>query len=216
MVPAVIDDEVLAGLLRRVRRGPARLGPPDGSGDGSGEGGAGRLVVVDGPAGSGKTTLAGHLAAALAAPVVHMDDLYAGWSGMAEGVDRLGEQVLAPLAAGRPGRYQRYDWGAGRYAEWHDVPRTPFLVVEGCGAGARRFAPLTTLLVWVEADDELRLRRGLERDGAAAREHWLAWMAAEREMYDAEGTARRADVRLDGLGRVVGPDGARVPPGTVA
>ncbi|WP_235915617.1 nucleoside/nucleotide kinase family protein [Puerhibacterium puerhi] len=212
----MIDDEVLAGLLRRVRRGPARLGPPDGSGDGSGEGGAGRLVVVDGPAGSGKTTLAGHLAAALAAPVVHMDDLYAGWSGMAEGVDRLGEQVLAPLAAGRPGRYQRYDWGAGRYAEWHDVPRTPFLVVEGCGAGARRFAPLTTLLVWVEADDELRLRRGLERDGAAAREHWLAWMAAEREMYDAEGTARRADVRLDGLGRVVGPDGARVPPGTVA
>lgn len=213
-MPAVTDDEVLAGLLRRVRGGPARLGPaadrPVGAADGC------RLVVVDGPAGSGKTTLAARLGATLPAPVVHMDDLYAGWSGMAEGVDRLEEQVLAPLAAGRAGRYQRYDWAAGRYAEWHDVPRTPYLVVEGCGAGARRFAPLTTLLVWVEADDELRLRRGLERDGAAAREHWLAWMAAERDLYDAEGTARRADVRLDGFGREVGRPAGLEPPGSVA
>ncbi|MBJ7451459.1 MAG: uridine kinase, partial [Blastococcus sp.] len=41
-----------------------------------------RLVCVDGPAGSGKTTFAGRLAAALGddAELVHMDDLYAGWT----------------------------------------------------------------------------------------------------------------------------------------
>ena len=44
--------------------------------------GDGRLVCVDGPAGSGKTTLAAGIAARTGAPVLHMDDLYPGWSGL--------------------------------------------------------------------------------------------------------------------------------------
>ncbi|MEV5543544.1 hypothetical protein AB0L13_42655 [Saccharopolyspora shandongensis] len=191
-----VGSAVLAGLVRRVRDGSPRLGP---------SGREGRLVVVDGPACSGKTTLAAQLAAALPAQVVHMDDLYEGWNGLAGGVERLGAQVLDPLAAGRDGRYQRYDWDAGVFAEWHDVPHAPYLVVEGCGAGARRFADLTTLLVWVEADDAERLARGIERDGDGSSGHLRAWMAAERAVYQAEGTARRADVRLDGWGAVTWP-----------
>lgn len=205
-----VDDAVLAALVERVRRGPARLGPDP----------AGRLVLVDGPAGSGKTTLAAQLGAALPAQVVHLDDLYEGWTGLLAGVRRLEEDVLAPLAAGADGRYRRYDWHAGAYAETHEVPRAPALVVEGCGAGARRLAPLTTLLVWVEADDALRLERGLRRDGDAARDHWHAWMAQEREVYAAEATRERADVRLDAWGRLLGagpgfpPAAAAASPGT--
>ncbi|MEK8229278.1 hypothetical protein NKG05_30305 [Oerskovia sp. M15] len=51
-----------------------------------------------------------------------MDDLYEGWAGLTAGVGRLAEQVLEPLAGGRAGRYQRYDWTLGAFAEWHDVP----------------------------------------------------------------------------------------------
>ncbi|HWK93665.1 MAG TPA: AAA family ATPase [Luteimicrobium sp.] len=188
-----VPPAVLAALVTRVRDGEPRLGP---AGDRA------RLVVVDGPAGSGKTTLAAQLGDALPAQVVHMDDLYEGWSGLRAGTDRLLAQVLAPWAEGRDGRYARYDWEAGAFAEEHDVPRAPFLVVEGCGAGARRLADLTALLVWVEAPDDVRLARGLARDGEGAREHWLAWMRDEREVYAAEGTAERADVRLDGWGAV--------------
>ncbi len=161
-----------------------------------------RLVCVDGPAGSGKTTLAGQLAASLPAQVVHMDDLYEGWTGVRAGVDRLHEWVLAPLAAGVAGRYRRYDWELGRYAERHAVPVADSLVVEGCGSACQGVDQYEPLIVWVEADDDLRLQRGLERDGEGEREHWLGFMAAEQEMYARERTRERAHVRLDAWGRL--------------
>ncbi|GAB2455273.1 uridine kinase family protein [Xylanimonas ulmi] len=168
------------------------------------------LVVVDGPAGSGKTTLAAQLTARLGdgtggpAPAVHLDDLYEGWeAGPDGGAARLAQWVLTPFAAGRPGRYRRYDWAAGAYAEEHEVPRAPFVVVEGCGAGARGVDAHARLLLWVEADDAERLRRGLARDGRAERAHWVAWMVEEATHYGRERTRERADVRLDGVGRVL-------------
>lgn len=175
----------VAALADRVRAAQPRLGST-------------RLVVVDGPAGSGKTTLAGRLAAALDAPVVHADDLLAGWGDLEGWWDRLRDQVLVPLAEGGPGRYQRYDWVAGSFADWHEVPVSDHLVVEGCGAARRAADDVAVLRVWVEAPDDVRLTRGLRRDGDALRPQWLAWMAAERAHFAAEGTRERADVVVDG------------------
>ena len=182
----MIADE----LARRARTARPRLGGV-------------RLVAVDGPAGSGKTTLA----AALGAPgatVLHLDDLYEGWSGL-EGAlwPRLSAQVLEPLRRGRPGRYQRYDWAAGAFAEWVDVPVPELLVLEGCGSARRAVDPIAVLRVWVEAPTDLRLERGLARDGVDARAHWLAWMADEAEHFARERTRERADVRLDAFGAVL-------------
>ncbi|GAA1733381.1 AAA family ATPase [Isoptericola hypogeus] len=197
-----VPDDVLAALVARVRHAEPRLPGPGAAEPWR----ATRLVCVDGPAGSGKTTLATQLAAELACQVVHLDDLYEGWeAGPDGGARRLGEWVLEPLAAGRAGRYRRYDWYAGRYAERHDVEPGPFLVVEGCGAAARQVDRWAALRVWVEADDDERLRRTLARDGDDARGHLLRWMADERAHYARERTRERADVRLDGRGNHVEP-----------
>ncbi len=59
-------DEVARTVLDRVLTGPSTLGP-------------GRLVCIDGPAGSGKTTLAAAVeSAAPDAYVVHSDELLEG------------------------------------------------------------------------------------------------------------------------------------------
>lgn len=171
----------------QVRSAPARLGGV-------------RLVCVDGPAGSGKTTVAGRLATALggAVQVVHMDDLYAGWT-MTGSAARLAAGVLRPLAEGRPGGYHRYDWLAGRFAD--DVTAVPVpdvLVVEGCGSSPRWLDPFTTLRVWVEAPAGLRLARGLERDGAELAGAWHAWQRTEAALFAVEGTRERADLHMDG------------------
>ena len=156
-----------------------------------------RVVAVDGPSGSGKTTLAAALAPLLGAAVIHMDDLYPGWDGLAEAVPRLLDWVLEPLADGRPARYRRYDWHAGAYAEEHPVPAGGTLLLEGVACGARACAPHLSALLWVEAPLELRHARGIARDGEAYAPHWERWQRQEEAHFAVEGTRERADVRLD-------------------
>ena len=145
--------------------------------------GDGRLVCIDGPAGSGKTTLADQLAEGFdrlnhpedgSAHLVHMDDLYAGWSGLPR-IDEQLDGLLSPLGEARAGSYRRYDWLAGEFAETLTVEPVPLLVIEGVGSGASRFDHLRTVLVWVEASYDERLRRGLERDGDTFAPHWEKW-----------------------------------------
>jgi hypothetical protein len=104
------------------------------------------------------------------------------------------------LRRGRPGRFQRYDWSTGRFAEWVDVPVPAVLLIEGCGAGRRAGDPVVSLRVWVEAPAELRLARGLARDGEAARAHWEAWMVAEQRHFAEQRSRQHADVLVDAWG----------------
>lgn len=157
--------------------------------------GTGRLICVDGPSGSGKTTLADGLAAGSGAPVVHMDELIEGWSGLRT-VDAQLDGLLRPMLAGRAGSYRRYDWLAGEYAETVTVPPGPLLVLEGVGSGSLVVADLVTVLVWIEADLDVRMARGIARDGEAFAPHWEAWAREEAEHFARHGTRERADLHL--------------------
>jgi uridine kinase len=171
-------DEVAA----RVLAAPARCGGT-------------RLVCVDGLSGAGKTALAERLAAALdGPPVLHMDDLYDGWDGLAEGVRRLRELVDA-LAGGAPARYRGYDWHRGAYGDEVDLGHPEVLVVEGVGAGAA--GDHASLVLWLDAPETVRYRRSMARDGEAYRPHWEAWASQERVHFAATDTRGRADLVID-------------------
>ena len=162
--------------------------------------GTGRLLCVDGPSGSGKTTLGRALAEATGAQLIHGDDLMEGWRGL----DSVGRQLAAlgaELAEGRPGSYEHFDWQHHRYDRTVEVPPAPWLVAEGVGCGAAVVAPYITVLVWVEVDDDLRLARGLERDGAEMEERWRTFMGDERTLFERDRIRERADVLVDGTGR---------------
>lgn len=162
--------------------------------------GNGRLICVDGPAGSGKTTLAAAIAAGTeGAVVVHTDDLLAGWRGLTA-LPAQFSSLLEPLSRGTAGTYRRFDWAADQYAEEVAVAPSPLLVVEGVGSGAPDCAHLCTVLVHVSAPRDLRLRRGMERDGEAMRDHWLRWLEDEQALFDRDLPIARADVLVDGTG----------------
>jgi hypothetical protein len=183
-----------AQLASRVLAAPPRLGPV-------------RMVGVDGPAGSGKTTFAARLTSALAAAgadveQVHTDDLLAGWADITSFWARLEQWILAPLRNARPGSYRAYDWHAGQFnPQWRPVPVPDVLVLDGVSSTRLAIRSELSLAVFVQADPQLRLARGLARDGAALRPQWLRWMADEAAHFVADHAADHADLLVDGAPR---------------
>jgi len=160
-------------------------------------GGAVTLVAIDGPSGSGKTTLAAALGARTGAPVLHMDDIYPGWDGLAVAVGLVTTEVLEPLARGEQAAYRRWDWDQGRWGAAVPVPTAATLILEGVGSSVLPAGAHAALSVWVDAPWDVRLARGLARDGEAYRPHWEHWAAQERALFAADGTRTRADLVIE-------------------
>lgn len=186
----------LADLVKRVLAGPATLGGT-------------RLVCIDGPSGAGKTMLARHFrhvarrASSIPVTAVHMDDLYDGWSGLADAVStKVPEWLLTPLSEDRAGRYRRYDWHRGAYAEWHEVDPGGLVVLEGCGSAARPADRFATLRMWIDTPAELRLHRGLERSGPEVLPFLRDWKLDEDAHFAADRTRDRADLLVLGASTV--------------
>jgi uridine kinase len=157
-----------------------------------------RLVAVDGPGGSGKSTFAALLASELGnAPVVHTDD-FASWDNPIDWWPRLLEQVIEPLSRATRARYQRYDWPTQSLAEWVDLDPAPVVVIEGVTSARMEWRDRLAFVVWIETPHGERLRRGLERDGADALDDWQTWGDAEDRHYSNDPTRRHADVVVDG------------------
>ncbi|WP_424215651.1 uridine kinase family protein [Streptomyces sp. BI20] len=169
-----------------------------------------RLIGVDGHAGSGKSTFAGHLARALAAlpeppahgvEVFHVDEISShaelfGWAG------RLRAEVLEPLAEARDALWRPYDWHAGARGPARVLPAASVVLLEGVGAGRRELRPALAGLVWMETARELSWGRGRERDGSALSAFWDGWERAERAHFADDPSRPFADlvVRQGGAG----------------
>jgi hypothetical protein len=167
-----------------------------------------RLVTIDGYSGAGKSRLTARLARELGqVPSVHLDFLYPGWEGLSEAVGLTVEWVAAPLVAGRPARWRRWDWTENRFAEWRETPHAPIVLVEGCGAGSSALRPFTSTAIWVDTPGAVRERRLRARhDWPRYAPHRATWAAQEDRHFARERPWEHAHV-------VLGGDGDRRTPG---
>ena len=169
------------------------------------------LVGIDGPGGAGKSVLAASLARKDSrTSVVPIDDFHVPRDRRVRGrdavltpwknieVSRLLQEVLQPLAARKEGGYRRYDWGSDALAERRVIPAGGLVFVEGVYA---LIAPLTgyyQFKVWMDCPRELRLARGLARDGQEALAQWRdEWMPAEDRYASTQRPMDLADLLLD-------------------
>ncbi|MCX4402116.1 hypothetical protein OG840_09825 [Streptomyces sp. NBC_01764] len=157
-------------LAARLRSLPPSCGPV-------------RLIGVDGHAGSGKTTFAGRLAAALGdAPVLHLDDI-ATHEQLFAWTERLLRQVVEPLSRSETARYAPYDWTAHAFGPVRELPPAPVILLEGVGAGRRALRPYLARLLWMELAYDEAWTRGRLRDGEEQSAFWTGWVAAERRHF---------------------------------
>ncbi len=160
-----------------------------------------RIVGVDGPQGSGKSTLGARIATRIGAPLIQMDD-FVSWVDLVGWWPRFEAQVLDPLLSGSDAHYQVRDWENDEFGSslsgWKSVAWSPVVVLEGLTCTRAEAADRLAYRIWVDAPDEVRLRRGLERDGETHRQLWLDSMSTERKFFTDDATPTRADLHVDG------------------
>ena len=129
------------------------------------------VVTIDGYSGSGKSTLAAALARLVNGwQVLHLDDWYPGWDGLAAGAD-IACRIAADLRAGRASSYKAWDWENGTTGATTRVPLAP-TIIEGCGA----IEAVADLAVWIaDPGEDERRHRALARDGQTYAPHWQRW-----------------------------------------
>ena len=158
-----------------------------------------RLVGVDGCGAAGKTTFARRFARAAGdAPVIHTDD-FASFDRPMQWWPRMLSEVIEPLSRGETATFHPYDWVASELSkDVITVEPAPLVVIEGVGAIRRAWRDRLLSRLWVDAPRDLRLARGVERDGAHMRDFWIWWMAQEDEYVATEEPWRFADLLVDG------------------
>ena len=129
------------------------------------------VVTIDGYSGSGKSTLAAAIARLVSDwQVLHLDDWYPGWDGLAAGAD-IARRIAADLRAGRASSYEAWDWENGTTGATTRVPLAP-TIIEGCGA----IEAVADLAVWIaDPGEDERRHRALARDGQTYAPHWQRW-----------------------------------------
>ena len=153
------------------------------------------FVGVDGFGGAGKTTFAGRIAARVpGAVVVHVDDFQG--AGVQEwDWERMRRQVIEPLGAGRPARYEIRPWGEVAGGGWAEVPAGALVVIEGVSSTRSELAAPWDLTIWLDTPAEVRRRRTVERDGPELRSLWEdVWIPSEERYAARERPQERVDL----------------------
>ena len=161
------------------------------------------IVLIDGRAGSGKSTFALKLQNLLfregdSLPrVIHMDDLYPGWEGLAQGAEYLQRVILTPLLKNGTASWQEYNWELAKRDSWREFSGGTPLIIEGCGALNSYTASVALVSVWLEADEQVRKKRWKERDGELFDQYFEIWSAQELDFIAREKSNELATYLLD-------------------
>ena len=156
------------------------------------------IVLIDGRAGSGKSTFAEALQQQLfrdgeSAPrVIHMDNIFEGWDGLALGSDYMVRFILQPLARRETASWQDWSWVKNQRSSWREFSGGTPLIVEGCGSLTERSKEHADICIWLEASEETRRERWIQRERHL--EKFDFWAAQELDFYAREKSQSLADL----------------------
>lgn len=156
------------------------------------------IIGIDGRSGAGKTTLTAQLAAVLErrhdVTVFHLEDIYPGWNGLAQGMDTFVRDVLQPLRRGEDAHWTAWDWLTNEPGTPRLTRAAEIVLAEGVGACNELARPLLSTSVWIELPAAARKLRAMERDGRSYEKFWDMWAEQEESYLAADPVWENADV----------------------
>ena len=162
------------------------------------------VIAIDGRCGSGKTTLAGRLAAQWDCTLLHADDFFLrpeqrtparlAQPGGNFDRERFYAEALAPLLAGRDALYRPYDCHAGCLRPPVAAPLRPVILIEGSYCCHPDLWGCYDLHVFVTAPLDVRLARLARRPGVDLAGFRTRWIPLEEAYFAAERLEERCDI----------------------
>jgi len=159
------------------------------------------LIAIDGPAGSGKTSLANQLSNKLnSVTTIHMDDLYNGWEDAltATLTQHLEEWIIDPFGKHQSVLYQKFNWSTGEYGLAVEARDIELLILEGVGAAQEIIRQSADLTIWIEVGPQIGLARVLNRDGDQLLPFMLKWQERESAHFLMDQTKENCQIFVDG------------------
>lgn len=158
------------------------------------------VITIDGPAGSGKTTLARTLALEIQSNyTIHMDELYEGWgSTMTPTLTSKLKSILEGVISSKKIDFTPFNW----LENCPDIPISvmapKYLIIEGVGAGQSAIRKFVSIAIWIEVPEDEGLARVIERDGSGVAEFMPSFIVAQAAHFLKEDTRKSADYHLSG------------------
>ena len=160
-----------------------------------------KIIVIDGPAGSGKTTLAKSLSGLLEnCPIIHMDEIYEGWENALspKTFKDLVEWIINPLLENNSIEYIKYDWNLEQRIEKIVINNSKIIIIEGVGSSSFEISKHASLKLWIEVNKETGINRVLTRDGLHIQEQMKTWQSQESKFFIENNSKENSDIWIDG------------------
>lgn len=165
------------------------------------------VIVIDGRAASGKSTMAEQLHLILGASIIHMDDFFLPIElrtaerlqspGGNVHYERFAEEVLPFLSLPQRFSYRKFDCGSMDYDGECVIEPTPFRIVEGSYSCHPQFGDYADLMVFSDVSLEEQLRRIRRRNGDEMAEIFRdKWIPLEERYFDFYHISQKADFIL--------------------
>lgn len=196
------------------------------------------LVAIDGGAGAGKTTFTKWFVERIreevtSVSIVLTDRIYRPvaerWQGTIEGMpigydldwERIRDQVILPLRAGKTARFQYYDWVKDCLNEWVEIEPGGITIIDGVFSLRNELADYYDLRIWFSCPQEIRISRLLNR-GDTPQAEIDFWIPMEERYHTIHKPEKSAHLVIDAAANMSlddGNDWLKVmrwsPPGTV-
>ena len=163
------------------------------------------IIAVDGPAASGKTTLAEMLKMLLPADVIHMDDFFLpiplrtperfARPGGNVHYERFREEVLPKLRQTSAFSYRRFDCSVMDFRGERSVGTLPFRIVEGSYSTHPELGRYADIAVFSRVEPDEQMARILRRNGPEKAERFRReWIPLEETYFSAYEIQQTADI----------------------